>query len=200
MLDWLTGKGDPDFWKEYLKQFEKTDVNVPVRYVVFDCEKTGQDWKQDKIISIGCVGIENDAISIGDFFEVFIDQENHHSQNEAVEKLMKVKVEVIPDFEALEHFLKFIKNSTLVGHSTNLDIEMINQVLKKMNLGKLKNEIIDINVMHQRIKNLPEDKHHTLEELCDIYKVTKNSRSTASGDAYTSALLFLKLRKKLKLK
>lgn len=200
MLDWLTGKGDPEFWKEYLKQFDKTDSNAPIRYVVFDCEKTGQDWKEDKITSIGCVVVENEGIAVGDFFEVFIDHEENRTQNEAVEKLFKVQVEVVPEFEAFSQFIKFIRNATLVGHSTNLDIEMINQVLKKMNLGKLKNEILDINVIHQRIKNLPEDKHHTLEELCDIYKVKKNSRSTASGDAFTSALLFLKLRRRMKIK
>ncbi|WP_313807767.1 exonuclease domain-containing protein [Flavobacterium sp.] len=201
MLDWLTGKGDPDFWKKYSETFDKTDANAPIRYVVFDCEKTGQDWKEDQITSIGCIGVVSDSIQVGDFYEVFIQnqtEENH--QNEAVEKLFKVNVDTIIESEALPKFLDYIKNATLVGHSTNLDIEMLNQALKKMNLGKLKNEVIDINVMHQRFKNLSEDQHHTLDQLCDIYKVKKNSRSTASGNAYSSALVFLKLRRKLKMK
>ncbi|MEW5675377.1 exonuclease domain-containing protein [Flavobacterium enshiense] len=200
MLDWLTGKGDPDFWKKYSESFDKADANAPVRYIVFDCEKTGQDWKEDQILSIGCIGVQNDAIAIGDFFEVSITNQQETAQNEAVEKLFKVNTESIAEPEAMVQFINFIKNATLVGHSTNLDIEMINQALKKMNLGKLKNEVIDINVMHQRLKNLSEDQHHTLDQLCDIYKVKKNSRSTASGDAYTSALVFLKLRRKLKMK
>ncbi|KGO90003.1 3'-5' exonuclease [Flavobacterium suncheonense] len=200
MLDWLTGKGDPDFWKKYSESFDKADANAPVRYIVFDCEKTGQDWKEDHILSIGCVGVENDAIKVGDFFEVFIADHKEKHENEAVEKLFKVNTDAIPETEAMIKFIGFIKNATLVGHSTNLDIEMINQALKRMNLGKLKNEAIDINVMHQRLKNLSEDQYHTLDQLCDIYKVKKNSRSTASGDAYSSALVFLKLRKKLKMK
>ena len=200
MLDWLTGKGDPDFWKQYSESFDKADANAPVRYIVFDCEKTGQDWKEDHILSIGCIGVENDAIAVGDFFEVFIADYKERTENEAVEKLFKANIEAIAEPEAIAKFLSFIKNATLVGHSTNLDIEMINQALKKMNFGKLKNEVIDINVMHQRFKNLSEDQHHTLDQLCDIYKVKKNSRSTASGDAYTTALVFLKLRRKLKMK
>lgn len=200
MLDWLTGKGDPDFWKKYSENFDKADANAPVRYVVFDCEKTGQNWKEDKIVSIGCIGVENETIKIGDFFEVFITDSKEKHENEAVEKLFKVNTVSIAEPEAMVQFISFIKNATLVGHSTNLDIEMINQALKKMNLGKLKNDVIDINVMHQRLKNLSEDQHHTLDQLCDLYKVRKNSRSTASGDAYTSALVFLKLRRKLKMK
>ncbi|MGX7666490.1 3'-5' exonuclease [Flavobacterium pedocola] len=200
MLDWLTGKGDPEFWKKYSESFDKADANAPVRYIVFDCEKTGQDWKEDQLLSIGCIGVQNDAIAIGDFFETFIENAHEVHQNEAVEKLFKANIESIPEPEAMVQFISFIKNATLVGHSTNLDIEMINQALKRMNLGKLKNEVIDINVMHQRHKNLSEDQHNTLDQLCDIYKVKKNSRSTASGDAYSSALVFLKLRRKLKMK
>nr|WP_294937509.1 3'-5' exonuclease [uncultured Flavobacterium sp.] len=200
MLDWLTGKGDPEFWKEYLDHFEKVDPNAPTRYMVFDCEKTGQDWKEDYLLAIACIGVVNDNIHINDFFEVFIKPEKENQPNAAVEKLFKVDSTSVEESEALVEFIKFIKNATLVGHSTNLDIEMINQALKRMNLGKLRNEVLDINVMHQRLKNLSEDQHHTLDELCDLYKVKKNNRHTAAGDAYSSALLFLKLRRKLKMK
>lgn len=200
MLEWLTGKGDPGFWKEYLAHFDKEVSSAPVRYVVFDCEKTGQDWKEDQLLSIGGIAVIDDAVAVGDFFEVFIQNNKETNPNEAVEKLLKVKPDAVIEQEAFPEFLKFIKNATLVGHSTNLDLEMINQALKKMNLGKLKNDVLDINVMHQRLKNLSEDQHHTLDELCDLYKIKKNSRSTASGDAFSSALLFLKLKRKLKMK
>jgi DNA polymerase-3 subunit epsilon len=35
--------------------------------------------------------------------------------------------------------------------------------------------------------------------LCDIYKIRKSDRHTASGDAFITALLFLKLKKKLEI-
>jgi len=200
MLDWLTGKGDPTFWKAYLEHFDKEDTNAPIRYVIFDCERTGLDWKQDVILSVGCVGVVNDQIEIKDFLEVFIKQENRTQQNEAVEKLFKAdSTEAVAESEAMMRFLGHIKNATLIGHNTNLDIEMMNQALKRMNLGKIKNNVLDINVMYQRFKNLPEDKHHTLDELCDLFKVKKSHRHTASNDAYITALVFLKLKRKLKM-
>ena len=201
MLDWLTGKGDPTFWKTYLEHFEKEAPNTPTRYVIFDCESTGLDWKQDVILSIGCVGVTNDQIEINDFFEVFIKHESRIQRNEAIEKLFKADaVEAVSEPEAIMHFLEHIKNATLIGHNTNLDIEMINQALKRMNLGKIKNNVLDINVMYQRFKNLPEDQNHTLDELCDLFKVKRSHRHTASNDAYITALIFLKLKRKLKMK
>ncbi|ESU27225.1 hypothetical protein FLJC2902T_21990 [Flavobacterium limnosediminis JC2902] len=200
MLDWLKGKGDPSFWKAYLDSFEKDNLDTPVRYVIFDCERTGLDWKKDSILSLGCIGVTSDHIEIKDFFEVFIENKNEAHQNEAVEKLFKAHShQTVSESEAMMQFLNHIKNSTLVGHNTNLDIEMINQALKRMNLGKLKNNVLDINVMYQRFKNLPEDQHHTLEELCDLFKIRKSHRHTASNDAYVTALLFLKLKRKLRM-
>jgi DNA polymerase III subunit epsilon len=200
MLDWLTGKGDPSFWKQYLEHFDKEDSSAPIRYAVFDCERTGLDWKEDVILSIGIVGITNDQIEIKDFLEVFIQHDNVNHQNEAVEKLFKANsTEAVSESEAMVSFIEHIKNATLIGHNTNLDIEMINQALKRMNLGKIKNNVLDINVMYQRLKNLPDDKHHTLDELCDLFKVKKSHRHTASNDAFITALLFLKLKKKLKM-
>lgn len=200
MLDWLKGKGDPPFWKEYLESFEKENPNDPVRYVVFDCERTGLDWKHDTILSIGCIGITSNQIEVKDFFEIYIENNNEKRHNEAVEKLFKTHShEAVSETDAMIQFLKHIKNGTLVGHNTNLDIEMLNQILKRMNLGKLKNNVLDVDVMYQRLKNIPEDHHHTLDELCDVFKIRKSHRQTASNDAYITALLFLKLKKKLKI-
>lgn len=85
----------------------------------------------------------------------------------------------------------------MVGHHVSFDIEMINQALNRMNLGTLKNEYMDTDIMYQKLKHFPQDQHTSLDELCDIYKIKKSDRHTASGDAYITALLFLKLKRKL---
>jgi DNA polymerase-3 subunit epsilon len=74
---------------------------------------------------------------------------------------------------------------------------MINQALKRLDLGRLKNDIMDTNVLFQRWKGLPEDHKATLDELCDALKIKKTDRHTASGHAFTTALIFLKLKRKL---
>lgn len=200
VLDWLTGKDIPQFWKQYLAHFDKEEQNGPKRYVIFDTETTGLDWKDDVILSIGAISVINDEIKVGDFFEAFLKQDVFNPENAILTGILKEgKEEKIIEAEAIIRFLDFIKDATLVGHNINFDVEMINQALKRLNLGKLKNTILDVDVMYQKFKNLPEDKHHNLDELCDIFKIKKSDRHTASGDAYIIALLFLKLKRKLKL-
>ena len=82
---------------------------------------------------------------------------------------------------------------------TNFDIEMINQSLARLDLGKLKNQSMDTDIMYQKLKYLPYEQHTSLDELCTIYKIKKSDRHTASGDAFITALLFLKLKRKLEI-
>jgi len=67
-------KDYPKFWETYLSCFDENESKTK-RYVVFDCETTGLDYKSDRILSIGAVAIQNDQIIVGDFMEVFLQQD-----------------------------------------------------------------------------------------------------------------------------
>lgn len=196
-FDWLTGNNLPQFWKNYVSLFDNDDETLQKRYVVFDMETTGLDWKEDVILSIGAIGITGNAIGVGDFFEVVLLQDKFNPQSVALKGVIKESAEKVVEAEAMIRFLNFAKDATLVGHNINLDIEMLNQALKHLDLGRLKNPFMDTNVLYQRWKNLPEDTQSSLDEVCDALKVKKNEMHTASGNAYITALIFLKLRNKL---
>ncbi|EAZ94418.1 DNA polymerase III, epsilon subunit [Flavobacteria bacterium BAL38] len=192
-------KDHPKFWISYLSYFEENQ-NKKKRYVVFDCETTGLDYKSDRILSIGAVAIENNQIIVGDFMEVFLLQDVFKAESVPIHGILKEgKEEKIVEAEAIIRFLEFIKDATLVGHHVDFDIEMINQGLARLEVGKLKNQAMDTDVMYQKLKYLPQEQHSSLDELCDIYKIRKSDRHTASGDAFITALLFLKLKKKLEI-
>ncbi len=197
-FDWLTGGSLPQFWKNYLSLFDDNDKLSNRRYVVFDMQTSGLDWKDDVIISIGAIGVVNNAIEVGDFLEVHVQQDKFTTQSIALNDVMKEdNNEKVVEAEAMIKFLNFIKDSTLVSHNINLDVEMINQALKRLDLGRLRNPIMDTNVLYQKWKDLPEGTQATLDELCDALKVRKSDRHTASGNAYITAILFLKLKRKL---
>jgi DNA polymerase-3 subunit epsilon len=196
-FDWLTGNNLPQFWKNYVSLFDNDDETLQKRYVVFDMETTGLDWKEDVILSIGAIGITGNAISVGDFFEVVLLQDKFNPQSIALKSVIKESAEKVVEAEAMIRFLEFIKDAVLVGHNINLDIEMLNQALKHLDLGRLKNPFMDTNVLYQRWKNLPEDTQSSLDEVCDALKIKKNELHTASGNAYITALIFLKLKNKL---
>jgi DNA polymerase-3 subunit epsilon len=192
-------KDHPKFWETYLTYFDENQ-SIKKRFVVFDCETTGLDYRSDRILSIGAVAIENNQIIVGDFMEVFLLQDVFKAESVPIHGILKEgKEEKIVEAEAIIRFLEFIKDATLVGHHVDFDIEMINQGLARLEVGKLKNQAMDTDVMYQKLKYLPQEQHSSLDELCDIYKIRKSDRHTASGDAFITALLFLKLKKKLEI-
>ncbi len=196
-FDWLTGNNLPQFWKNYISLFDDEDEHKAKRYVIFDIETTGLDWKEDIILSIGAIGVTADAIGIGDFFEVTLIQNKFNIEASGLKGKLKQSDEKVVEAEAMIRFLEFARDATLVGHNINLDVEMLNQALKRLDLGRIKNSFMDTNVLYQKWKGLSDDTKSSLDEVCDALKIKKNERHTASGNAYITALIFLKLKSKL---
>ena len=198
MLDWLKNinKEYPDFWKVYVSKFDTKSS----RFVVLSTETTGLNPKNDVILSIGCFSVVNNSILIGDNFEAVLTQYKYfHDNGITTAFLAENTVKKTSEPEALKAFLEFIGNAVLVGHHVDFDVEMINEALEKMDCGKLKNEALDIDVMHRKLQDST-DKDSPLDELCAFYKIPVSDRNSAAEDAYKSALLFLKLKSRLGIK
>jgi DNA polymerase-3 subunit epsilon len=101
--------------------------------------------------------------------------------------------------EALSAFLNYIENAVLVAHHAAFDLSMINGALKRMNLPRLKNKIVDTGHLYTQFKRNAHTKHFSLDDLSKEMNIPQHDRHTASGDAYITALLFLKLIAKMSL-
>lgn len=190
----------PEFWHSYLSCFDsKTKNNLGQRIVAFDTETTGLNYRTDVILSIGAVGIYENTIAVSDYLELFLIQDIFKKETVPIHGILKEgKEEKITETEAVIQFLGFIKDAVLVGHHVSFDVKMINEALKRMGLGKLKNKSIDSDAMYQKFKGLQEDQHTSLDELCGVFKIQSSDRHTAIGDAYITALIFLRLKNKWK--
>lgn len=198
MLDWLKNisKEHPEFWKNYLAKFDKKSN----RYVVLCTETTGFNPKKDVILSFGAIAVVNDNIIIGDTFEVAIPQYRYiHDNGIAHDYLLDTDQPKLAEPAALEQFVNYLGNATIVGHRVHLYVEMINEVLEKLACGRLKNEALDLEIMYKKLHDI-NDKNFSLEELSHIFKIANTDRISSSDDAYTMALLFLKLKSRLGLK
>jgi len=196
MLDWLKiNKDYPDFWKNYLHKFESKSK----RFVVFSTETTGLDADTDVILSIGAIGIEDEKIIVKDSFDLNILQEKFNPEIALKNGILNSSEEKVPQEDAISSFVNYLGNATLIGHRINFDIEMINRSLDKMQAGRLKNEALDVEIMYQKWQQLSEDKQFSIDDLATAFKISKSDRHTASGDAYITALIFLKLKQRLKL-
>ena len=195
MLDWIKNinKEYPEFWKLYLTKFE----NKSSRYVILSTETTGLNPKKDVILSFGAVGVVDDVIRIGDNFEVVILQYKYlHENGLSNEFLIESKLSKLAEPQAIQALIEYIGNAVLVGHRIHFDIEMINDVLEKMECGKLKNEALDVEIMHQKLMDIT-NKSFSLEDLVKQYNLPLSERNSASDDAYSIALLFVKLKSRL---
>ena len=191
-------KNYPIFWQNYLACFEsRLDKNNQKRYVVFDTETTGLNVKSDVILSIGAVAISGNSIIVNDYLELFVEQDVFRSESVPIHGILKEgKEKKLTETEAVIRFLDFVKDATLVGHHVRFDVNMVNAALQRMGLGKLKNRSMDTDLMYQKYKGVPEDQHSSLDELCQIFKIQKSDRHTAAGDAFITALIFLRLKNK----
>jgi DNA polymerase III subunit epsilon len=201
---WFKKRDYPDFWNNYLNQFKNTqNTNIEtIRFVVFDTETTGLNVKDDRILSIGTVAITELTIKISDSFECYLSQNIFKNDSVKIHGILKeghkVKVE---EKEAIEMFLNHIGNAVLIAHHTAFDIAMINASLKRMGLPKLKNRTLDLGYLYKKTDLDRSAKNHfSLDDLAKLFNIPQHDRHTASGDAYITALLFLKILSQLKSK
>ena len=198
MLDWLKNinKEHPEFWKNYVSKFDKKSS----RYVVLSTETSGLNTAKDVILSIGSFAVIDSSIIIGDSFEsVLLQYKFFHDNGLSNEFLVESKMKKLGEPDAIKAFIEFIGNSILVGHHIDFDVEMINAALERLDCGRLKNEALDIDVMHRKLNDI-NDKQFSLDELSTAYNIPKSDRNSAAEDAYKTALLFLKLKSRLGIK
>lgn len=198
MLDWLKNinKEYPEFWKTYTSKFDKKSS----RFVILSTETSGLNPAKDVILSIGSFAIIDNSIVIGDSFEaVLLQYKFFHDNGLSNEFLVESKMKKMGEPDAIKLFIEFIGNSVLVGHHIDFDVEMINAALERLDCGRLKNEALDVDVMHRKLNDI-NDKQFSLDELCTAYNIPKSDRNSSAEDAYKTALLFLKLKSRLGIK
>jgi len=195
----------PTFWSSYADQFGKShvkDLNDLV-FVVLDTETTGFDFVDDRVLSIGALKVKGTSISLNDIFDIYLLQEKFNKETVPVHGLLKNgQRNCISELEAIEKFLSYVGNAIIVAHHAGFDMGMLNAALKRNGLPKLKNTVLDTAVLYRKslIKSyLVQPKtNYTLDELADKFSISKKDRHTALGDAYITALAFLKIIGKLK--
>ncbi len=173
------------------------------RFVVLDTETTGFDYENDRILCIGAVSLQNSQINIPDSLEVYIQQEHYDKATAQIHGILRESVLDRPnELEALELFLNFLGDSIIVAHHTLFDITMINKALERNGFPPLKNKTLDTAVLYKKtllVSPLFERKDsYTLDDLADKFDISKKDRHTAMGDAFITAIAFLKILKKLR--
>ena len=194
----------PPFWKTYETSFEKglPKSVYETQFVVLDTETTGFSLKKDRMLSIGALRLHQGSIKAKDAFEVFLSQDTFDAKTVEIHGILKKgKRARIDEIEGLKILLKLLENSVIVAHHIGFDVGMINEALLRNGLPKLLNKSLDTAVLFNR--SIPRverktDGHYSLDVLCEEFDIPKTDRHTALGDAYITAIAFLRIVDKLK--
>jgi DNA polymerase III subunit epsilon len=173
-----------------------------VRFVVLDSETTGFSPVLDRILTIGAVAVQDGEIRLDDSFAALL---------RVTGDVGPVAVHgVTPDrsergseeADALERFLGYLGDGVIVGHHIGHDVSMLDAGLERMGTDiRLRNRTLDTADLTRHLHQdgafadakLPV--HITLDTLADLFGVIPHDRHTASGDAFITALVLLRLLK-----
>lgn len=168
-------------------------------YVSFDCETTGLNVKKDEILSIGAVKIIENKIELSDPFERFLTPIKHISEESIkIHHIRPCDIEHCIDPKvAVEEFLHFIGNRTLIGYYIKFDIAMINKYIKPIIGTTLPNKSIELSSMYYKRyqkKSSHEFVDLKFDSIMKALDLPRLGQHDALNDAVMSALMYLKLK------
>lgn len=192
MFDWIKNiaKEYPAFYKEYLGSFEHRSR----RFVVLNLHASGSG-ETDVIYQVAALGVDQRAIVVSDSFSAIVLQYKYlHDNAINADFLLDDPSDKITEDALLPLLLGYLSNAVIVGYRIEWQVEMLNRLLDKHECGRLRNEALDIEIMHRKLKNLI-DTQHPLAELRQIYKIPNEiGDSNPNDEAFAIALLFVKFR------
>jgi DNA polymerase-3 subunit epsilon len=193
----------PAFLAEYLGHFEgsftEESPSNAVRFVLLDSETTGLDPRKDRLITIGAVGVVAGEILLDDVFDALLEVEYNSSAVTVHGVTRQESLAGITEPEALERFLGYLKDGVIVGHHIGHDVATLNAGYERHWGFSLQNRSLDT---MELTLNLERDgafrgndsiSEFSLDGLCNLFGVIPHDRHTASGDAFMTAQVFLRL-------
>ncbi|KRH79474.1 DNA polymerase III PolC-type [Ferrovum sp. JA12] len=196
------------WYKKQLKKSEYDFLLAPPpanEWVSLDCETTGLNREKDQIIAIGAIKIIGNQILTSEKLQLFIKPQGQiHFNSIKIHRIRhKDLSSAIDPINAIDQLVRFIGSRPLVGYYLEFDVAMINKLLIPMIGIPLPQQKIDVSGLFYDYKfkqhtdsNVDLHFNYILKEL----EIPSWPNHDAINDALMTALMFLKLRKLLKLK
>lgn len=172
-------------------------ITFPDSYVVIDIETTGLSPEYDSIIEVGAIkyssgkGVDQFSSLIQPSWQYldgnFIDS--------YIEKLTGITNEMLAEAPTAElvlpKFYDFIKDSLLVGHNVNFDINFLYDNFENCINKSLSNNFVDTMRISRTLH--PEDSHHRLSDLLSRYSIVPSTSHRALADCESTHAILLAL-------
>lgn len=169
-----------------INEFEKENI------IVFDVESTGVDVTEDEIIQIAAIKL-NKKGEVVDKFEKFLKNKKpvkdsyyvHGFSDEMLQRIGEDKEKV------LKEFVEYSKDSIIVGHNVQYDINILRSELERNNLGKPKfKTFYDTLDIYRRF--YPGNINYKLENLSNVYDTKHKPSHDAMDDIIATGELLVR--------
>ena len=168
------------------------------RFVVLDTETEGLNPRRDRIITIGAVAVRNGEILLDDSIDLLL-RINYNSSSVTVHGITADESQRgITEAEAMREFLPYLADGVIVGHHIGHDVTALNEACQRQFGLLLQNPVIDTMELALHLEEQGWSppgglQGFSLDELCRVFHIAPHDRHTAAGDAFLTALVFLRL-------
>lgn len=174
-------------------------------YVVLDTETTGFDYVTDRILSVGAVRLQGEVIHVNQSLELYLQQDHYDRETSTIHGILRGEEQPrLNEKEAMKRVREYIGEDIIVAHHARFDLKMLNRAMRRQGLPPLRNTVLDTSTMYKKTlissPLLKKQEAYSLDTLADKYNISKKDRHTALGDAYITAIAFLKIVKLLRKK
>lgn len=171
--------------------------------VAIDCETTGIDPRNAELVSIAAVKVRGDRVLTSDSLDLRLQPPASLTGDSiCIHGLRGVDLAGGDSVrEALIKLLDFVGNRPLLGWRIEFDLLVINRHLRPLLGFDLPNSVIDVE--HRYVRDLRRshpviDPCLSFESVADALQVPVMGRHTALGDAVTTALMHVRMQKRLR--
>ena len=196
----MTVPGPIDRYRQSFERTWRDDAPVEgVRFVVLDLETSGLDPVTDAIVTIGAVAVLGGDILLEDSFSALLKVSENTSAVTVHGVTRDQSAKGVDEKIALERFLDYLKDGVIVGHHIGHDVTAMNVACERHWNASLLNRSLDTMDLTLHLErdgafaDRPRIRRFTLDTLCEIFGVVPHDRHTASGDAFITAQVFLRL-------
>ncbi len=165
------------------------------QFAVIDCETSGLDQRNDRILSFAFLPVRQNRILLQEAKELYIEQPlADFKQSAFIHGLLPGLHQEINEAEGIRLIRDLCVDFVIVGHHISFDLGMINAASIRHGHRKLKNRKIDTATLYHRLTaGSAPYQPITLDNLSEKLGIRPVGRHTAGGDTLTTALVFIKL-------
>jgi DNA polymerase III subunit epsilon len=170
-----------------------------IRFVVLDSETTGLNPAVDRLVTIGAVAVQDGEIVLEDSFSALLQLERNTEAVTVHGVTRDAAKKGLSEPEAVARFLDYLRDGVIVGHHIGHDIATFDAALQRHWGTTLLNRHLDTMDLTLHLEKSgafagrPPIRHFTLDSLCTMFGVIPHDRHTATGDAFITAQVFLRL-------